>query len=92
LFAYRNDRRNLVFFHREHFAFDIWIAQVMANRLDEPADARAIHIDRVLHRQSGKVVGPVGKLAMKLFGQLAIANHDQPALYTRAILSLVGFV
>ena len=48
--------RNLVRLHREHFALDRRIAHVVANRLDQAADARAVDVDRVLHRQAGEVV------------------------------------
>ena len=44
---------------------------------------------RVLHRQPGKVVRLCGELPVKLLGQLAIVDHDQPAFHGRAELRFV---
>ena len=49
--------RNLVRLQGEDRLLDGRIAHVMANRLDQAADARAVDVMRILHRHAGEIVG-----------------------------------
>ena len=70
LLADRDDRRNLVRLQGKHLLLDGRVADVVADRLDQPADARAVDVLGMLHGQAGEVVRAVRQLAVELFGEL----------------------
>ena len=63
-----------------------------ADRLDQPADARAVDVLGILHGQAGEIFRPVDQLAVELLGQGAVVDHDQPGLDRLAELRLVGLL
>ena len=92
LVADRNDRRNLVRLQREHCLLDRRVAHVVADRLNQAADARAVDVLRILHRQPGEIVGLATSWRCSCSASRRVADDDQPGLHRFAELRFVGLL
>ena len=91
-FADCDDLRDLAFFQRKGGRFQLGIAHVAADRLDQPIGAGAVGVLGILFGQRAEFLGLGHGLGMNLAGLFGVFDRDQPHFDRRAKLAFIGLV